>query len=82
MNIVVISKDNCGYCLRAKALLEKLNISYTERKVGVDISRDEIVEKYPIMKTVPIITVDDKLIGGFTQLEERCKSGSLNLENL
>lgn len=71
MNVVEIwTRDNCGYCTRAKQLLSSKNIPYTELKLNEDFTREILVEKYPTAKTFPVIVVDGFYIGGFTQLEE------------
>ena len=31
--IVLYSKDNCGYCVKAKSLLNNLGLTYTEKKI-------------------------------------------------
>ena len=44
-SVEVISKDNCAYCVKAKQLLENLNIEFVEKKVGKDITREELLER-------------------------------------
>ena len=68
MKIEVYSKDNCGYCTKAKALLKKLNLKFDEYKMGDNITRDEIISKFPNSKTMPIIVIDNVNIGGYDQL--------------
>lgn len=70
-NVVEIwTKDNCGYCTRAKQFLSNKNIPYTELKLNEDFTREILLEKFPTAKTFPVIVVDGFYIGGFTQLEE------------
>ena len=67
--ICVYSKDECIYCIKAKALLETeylMDISVIHQIDSVD-ERNHLKEKYN-MKTFPIILLDDKLIGGYTEL--------------
>ena len=59
--------------------MDSKKIPYIEKKLGVDISRDEVLELYPVMKTVPIITTTTgRLIGGFTQLNQLNLQGILD----
>jgi len=36
--------------------------------IGEDISRDEVISKYPEQKKVPIIIVNDNVLGGYAEL--------------
>lgn len=55
MNIVVYSKDNCPACTALKARLTKDGESFTEIKVGVDMSREEFLEKFPQARMMPYV---------------------------
>ena len=68
MKVVIYSKDNCPNCVKAKALMEQHNPEIV--KLGEDISRDAFFEKFPGVKTVPQIEIDDQYIGGYTDLEK------------
>ena len=69
MKAVVWSKYNCPYCEQAKALLKQKGIQFEEKKIGDGYSREELLEAVPNARTVPQIFLDDKLIGGFTELK-------------
>lgn len=58
MNVIIYGRPNCVYCERAKALCESKNINYVYREVGVDISREDLLEKIgePV-KSVPQIFI-------------------------
>lgn len=76
--VVVYTKRICGYCTVAKQLLKKRKIDYEE----IDLTGDqqglnELVEKAEGRKTVPQIFINDKPIGGFTDLRDLDKSGQL-----
>lgn len=71
MNVDVYSKDGCSYCVKAKQLLNNKKIGFTEHKLGENgIDRAFIQTKAgkPV-STVPQIFIDDKHIGGYTELE-------------
>lgn len=72
--IDIYSKENCGYCDAAKKLLDGRNIVYNEIQIGRDISREDFMERFPHARTVPVILIEGKHIGGYTDLVEYYKS--------
>jgi len=73
MKAIIWSKYNCPYCDQAKALLKNKGIPFEEKKIGDGYTREELLEAIPTARTVPQIFLDDKLIGGFTELNEHLK---------
>lgn len=73
MKIEVYSKDNCPYCTMAKELLQNKGLQYEEHVVGSTISRNDFLEKFPGVKTVPQILVNGQRIGGYDKLTEWVK---------
>ena len=67
---VVWSKDSCPFCVQAKALLKQKNIEVEERNINKDWTRDQLLEAVPDARTLPQIFLDNKLIGGFTELRK------------
>ena len=68
MKAIIWSKYHCPYCDQAKALLTSKGIQFEEKKIGDGYTREELLEAVPDARTVPQIFLDDKLIGGFTEL--------------
>ena len=68
MKATIWSKYHCPYCDQAKALLQQKGIQFEEKKIGDGYTREELLEAVPGARTVPQIFLDDKLIGGFTEL--------------
>lgn len=67
--LTLITKESCPYCLKAKKALSERAIEYTERTLGKDISRDDVIRKYPTMKNIPIaLDGKEELIGGYTEI--------------
>ena len=64
----IITKDDCPYCVRAKALLAQNGISYKE------VDRKD-VEPFPY-KTVPQIWLDGSYVGGYAELAEKLEAFS------
>ena len=69
MKAVVWSKNQCPFCDQAKALLKMKGIEFEERNVSKDWTKEQLLEAVPTARTVPQIFLDDKLIGGFTELK-------------
>jgi glutaredoxin 3 len=70
MKATVWSKDACPFCVQAKALLELKGIEFEERNVSKDWTREQLLEAVPNARTLPQIFLDDKLVGGFTELRK------------
>jgi glutaredoxin 3 len=68
--IELYGKQNCGYCTSAMQLLEDNNLEYTKYIIDENISREEFVSKFPDVRTVPLICIDGKILGGFQTLKE------------
>lgn len=68
MRIEIYSKDACPNCDTAKNLLTMKQIPFTEYKIGSNITRDEVFQKFPWVRSVPIVVVDDLYIGGLSEL--------------
>ncbi len=70
MKAIIWSKYHCSFCDQAKKLLNAKGIEFEERKIGDGYTKEELLEAVPNARTVPQIFLDNKLIGGFTELKE------------
>ena len=71
MAIIVYSKPACVYCNKAKALLTRLGLEYTEKVVSKDLSLEELFKELgKQVRTIPQIVIDEKLIGGYNEIIE------------
>jgi glutaredoxin 3 len=67
----------CGFCDRAKALLEEHGLPYEEIRVDDDPSfRDRLLDLTGGW-TVPQILIDGRPIGGYMELRELARRGGL-----
>lgn len=66
--IELITREGCVYCTRAKNLLQNAGLSYIETKIGVDLTRDEVLDTYPEAKLLPICVIDGTNIGSYDEL--------------
>ena len=66
----VWSKENCPYCVQAKALLKQKDIEFEERNINKEWTREQLLEAVPTARTLPQIFLDDVHVGGFTELRK------------
>ena len=68
MNVIVWSKTNCPFCVKAKHSLADKGIEYEERLIGNDWTREQLLEMVPEARSVPQIIIDGNVIGGYNDL--------------
>ena len=70
--IEIYGTDNCTFCDKAKQLLQKHEKEYTY--INVTETEDmtaAFFKKFPDVRTVPQVTLDDEFhIGGYQELEK------------
>ena len=68
-NIIIYTSSLCGFCYRAKSLLNKKNIPFEEINIDLDYSkRNEMIKKSGGRTSVPQIFFKDRHIGGCDDL--------------
>lgn len=78
-NVTIYSTLLCPYCHRAKALLRKKGVNFTEIDVGMDREkRDEMEARAQGRHTVPQIFIGDTHIGGCDDLHALDAEGKLD----
>lgn len=75
--VVVYTAGMCGYCMRAKSLLRKRNISFTEIDVTHDREERRRLAERTGRRTVPQIFVRGRSVGGYDELYALDRSGAL-----
>jgi len=68
----------CGYCVRAKALLERRGLEYEEIVMDDDPAFRQKLLEMTGRWTVPQIFIDDVPIGGYTELWTLDRDGRLD----
>ena len=59
----------CPFCIRAKSLLKKKNVNFTEYKIdGDEDARELMIERANGRRTLPQIFIDNEGIGGCDDL--------------
>lgn len=75
----IYTKFTCGFCYRAKQLLDKKNITYTEFDVSMGgPDKAEMIRRAPDARTVPQIFIGHVHVGGSDDLVALEKSGKLD----
>ena len=69
-NVEIYSKSNCSFCDKAKYYFDQNDITYQEHNVEIPETFQILMERNPNARTMPQIFIDDKLIGGYTDLME------------
>jgi glutaredoxin len=68
--MIIYSKADCPWCDKAKALLNQMDEHYEEVMIGRDITKEEFVEKFPDVKTVPYTVVGAIVYPSYETLAE------------
>ena len=77
--VEIYTKLYCGYCYRAKRLLESKGVDFTEYDITLGgPKRAEMLERKPDARTVPQIFIDDRSVGGSDDLARLDREGKLD----
>ena len=68
----------CGYCVRAKTLLDSRKLDYEEIHLDDDERFRETLHELTGGWTVPQILIDGRPIGGYTELWRLDRAGELD----
>lgn len=67
----------CGYCVRAKVLLEELGVEYEEIALDDDPDFRRTLQRLTGGWTLPQIVVDGRTVGGYAELWRLTRSGGV-----
>ena len=77
--VEIYTKMYCGYCYRAKRLLDAKGVEYLEYDITLGGEKKrEMLERRPDAMTVPQIFIDDEAIGGSDDLAALEREGKLD----
>lgn len=64
-NVEIYTWSTCPFCIRAKALLQKKGVEFTEYCIdGDNVAREKMAERAHGKRSLPQIFIDDRHIGG------------------
>ena len=69
--VEIYSRSNCSYCVMAMNFFDSKGIKYDVYSADDPKIFQEMLERNPQARTVPQIFIDDKIIGGYTDLVEK-----------
>ena len=75
--VTVYTTEPCGFCRSAKALLESRGIGYREVNLARDPEGRSSLMQITGQMTFPQVVVGARAIGGFRELVEADRDGSL-----
>lgn len=68
-NVEIYTWSTCPFCIRAKALLQKKGVEFTEYCIdGDDVAREQMTERANGKRSLPQIFIDDRHVGGCDDL--------------
>jgi glutaredoxin 3 len=73
----VYTTDPCGFCRQAKALLTSRGVEYEEVSLSKDPDGRERLVRRTGQMTFPQIIIGDRVVGGFRELLEADRDGTL-----
>lgn len=77
--VVIYTKFGCGFCYRAKRLLDSKGVNYVEHDITMGGSkRDDMLERAPGARTVPQIFIGQTHVGGSDDLHALDREGKLD----
>jgi thioredoxin reductase (NADPH) len=78
-HVEIYTKENCGYCEKAKDLFDSKGVEYeTYNVTGDEELFEEMVERADGRKTAPEVFIDDELVGGWDDTKALDESGELD----
>ena len=80
--VKILTSPTCSYCHAAKDLLKQQGISYQEVDVVNDSEQAQQLLAQSGQRTVPQIFIDEKSIGGFSELSKLLSSSEFDLTNV
>ena len=77
--VEIYTWQTCPFCVRAKGLLDRKGVTYTEHSVdGDEPGRDAMAARGNGRRSVPQIFIDDQHIGDDDDLADLVNSGKID----
>ncbi|VXD10432.1 glutaredoxin 3 [Planktothrix paucivesiculata] len=78
-NVEIYTWSTCPFCIRAKALLKKKGVDFTEYTIdGDEGARDQMAQRANGSRSVPQIFINDQYIGGCDDIHALDRQGKLD----
>jgi glutaredoxin 3 len=77
--VEIYTRDYCGYCTRAKALLSSKGVAFTEYSAGDDPEkRREMIQRSHGGSTYPQVFINGRSVGGSDDILDLDRAGRLD----
>lgn len=76
--VIIYSKDPCPYCVNAKRLLNNKGVEFEEIDLTDDLGEMNRLKDLYGWRTVPMIMIDNKFIGGYDDMKALDRNGELD----
>lgn len=78
-NVEIYTWTYCPFCIRAKALLDRKGVEYTEHNIdGDEAARDDMAQRANGRRSLPQIFIENQHIGGCDDLHALDAQGELD----
>lgn len=77
-DVIIYSTRFCPYCVRAKNLLERKGVTFSEVRIDTDAAQRDIMIQRSGLRSVPQIFIGDFHVGGCDDLYALDASGDLD----
>jgi glutaredoxin 3 len=78
-NVEIYTWTTCPFCIRAKGLLDKKGVKYTEYSIdGDETARNKMADRSDGRRSLPQIFINDTHIGGCDDIHALEASGKLD----
>lgn len=77
--VEIYTWSRCPFCIRAKALLDRKGVEYSEYCIdGDEVARDKMAQRASGRRSLPQIFIDDRHVGGCDDLYDLESQGELD----
>lgn len=76
--VLIYTKDPCPYCVRAINFFNEQGITYEEKDLTDNYEEMQRLKDETGWRTMPMIFINDKLIGGYDDLRTLEREGKLS----
>jgi glutaredoxin 3 len=77
--VEIYTWSTCPFCIRAKALLKKKGVDFTEYVIdGDEVAREQMAERSNGPRSLPQIFINDQHIGGCDDIYALDRQGKLD----
>lgn len=78
-NVEIYTWSQCPFCIRAKGLLDKKGVNYTEYCIdGDEVARAKMIKRANGGRSLPQIFINDQHIGGCDDIYDLDAQGQLD----